>query len=84
MAELTITTPRVVVTRPIKGIAHMQVCAVSDATDEEILEVCNRLNPSGAEHGWSSVCHEDSAFWGKVAPIQCADDPTRTHFIVSC
>lgn len=84
MAKNGTVMDRVVVTKSIHGIAHMQVCAVSDATDDEILEVCNRLNPSGTSNGWSSVCHEDSEFWGKVAPVQCADDPTRTHFIVGC
>ncbi len=83
MAE-TATMARVIVTRAIQGIAHMQVCAVSDATDEEILDVCNRENPSGTSQGWATVCKCDDDFWGKVAPVKCADDPTRTHFMVGC
>ena len=75
---------RVVVVSPVVGIAHMRVCAASDATDDEILSVCNRLNPSGTSHGWSTVCRGDDNFWGKVGPVQCADDPTRTHFMVAC
>jgi hypothetical protein len=76
--------PRIVVTRSIVGIAHMQVCAEADVTDEEILAVCNRENPSGTEYGWSRVCRADDEFWGKTAPTPCADDPTRTHFLVAC
>ena len=79
---------RVVVTRAIVGIAHMQVCAVADATDEEILAVCNVQNPSGTTAGWVSVIREnyDDEFWGgkKKRPVVCADDPTRKHFIVGC
>lgn len=75
---------RVIITKPIIGIAHMQVCAASDATDEEILSACNRGNPSGTEHGWSIVCRTDDEFCGKLAPVQCASDATRTHYMVAC
>lgn len=77
---------RVIVTRPMVGIAHMQVCAVSDATDYEILEACNDRNPSGTTHGWSSVVrsNEEDPTWGKLGPVQCEGDPARSHFIVSC
>jgi hypothetical protein len=73
------TLPRVVVTRAIVGIVSMQVCAVSDATDEEILAVCNRENPSGTSQGWTSVVRE-----GAGAPVTCHDDPARQHLLVSC
>jgi hypothetical protein len=66
----------------------MQVCAVKDATDDEILEVCNRENPSGTSNGWSSVVREiqeDSMFRTKEAlPVQCEEYPDRLHFIVLC
>jgi hypothetical protein len=75
---------RVVVTQAIVGVCHMQVCAVNDATDEEILAVCNRENVAGTTNGWSTVCRHDSEFWGKVAPVACAQDPSRTHFMVAC
>lgn len=77
-------TKRVVVTRPIMGIAHMQVCAVNDATEEEILAVCNRENPAGTQNGWGTVYRADDEFWGKLAPVRCSDDPGRTHFVVGC
>ena len=70
---------RVIVTKPCVGICHMQVCAESDASDEEILSVCNSQNESGTMNGWGEVIRE-----GKGAPVQCADHPDRTHFLVCC
>lgn len=70
---------RVQGTRAIVGICHMQVCAVADATDEEILAVCNAENRSGTELGWTTV-HRS----GRSAPVPCADDPTRLHIMVNC
>lgn len=80
---------RVIVTNPMVGICHMQVCAVSDATDEEILSVCNRQNASGTSNGWSSVIREDapsSETWPteKMKPVACKDYPDRRHFLVAC
>lgn len=77
---------RVVVTRAMVGICHMQVCAESDATDDEILSVCNSENPSGTTNGWSSVCRDVKPHrtFGDCAPKTCADDPKRTHFLVAC
>jgi hypothetical protein len=77
-------TARVVVTKPVVGICHMQVCVVNDATDDEILAVCNRESPSGTQHGWSAVRRSDDAEWGAVGPVPCQDDPARTHFLVEC
>ncbi len=80
---------RVVVTKAVMGICHMQVCAVADATDEEILDVCNSKNPSGTQYGWGRVIRENepvSDFWPteKLKPITCADDSERKHFVVAC
>lgn len=84
MSELA----RVVVTRPFMGICAMGVCAVSDATDDEILDACNSLNPSGTSKGWVEVVREvEEGNIFKVPqslPIRCADDAARTHFIVLC
>lgn len=77
---------RVVVTRSALGFCHMQVCAGAEATDEEILAVCNAENPSGVTP-WSEVLREDSTCGGRVfrtAPVLCEDDPARRHFLVSC
>jgi hypothetical protein len=75
---------RVVVTNLFVGVCHMQVCAVADATDEEILEACNRENPAGTSAGWATVCRSADDFWGKTAPVACADDSSRLHFLVAC
>ena len=78
---------RIVVTRPFLNIFTMQVCAVSDATDEEILEACNSENPSGTSNGWTHVIRKPDGSLGQEdnkAPVQCADDPNRTHFLVLC
>ena len=69
---------RVIITRGMVGIAHMQVCAVEDATDEEILKVCNRENPSGTTLGWSSVLRQNPK------PVVCESYPERRHFLVEC
>ena len=66
------------------GIRHMRVCAPTDASDEDILAACNQKNPSGTKAGWSVVRRADDAESGKVGPVQCANDPTRTHFMVAC
>jgi hypothetical protein len=70
---------RVIVTRFMVGICHMQVCAIADVTDEEILEVCNRENPSGTTAGWGKVIRE-----GDGKHRQCSDYPDRMHFLVEC
>ena len=85
---------RVVITRKMAleagafGLAMMQVCAEKDATDEEILEVCNRENPSGTTNGWSDVVRtvdESNPFrTANKMPIVCDDDPERLHFVVLC
>ena len=72
---------RVVATRAFVGICHMQVCAVKDATDEEILEVCNRENRSGTTNGWVNVKRTAE---GEAKPGPCDDNPERLHILVAC
>ncbi len=71
---------RVIVTRTFVGVCHMQVCAVRDATDEEILEVANRDNPSGTQRGWTSVVRRE----GDGAPVSCGGVAGRVHFLLEC
>ena len=72
---------RVVITLLIVGVSHMQVCAVKDATDEEILAKCAE-NVAGAQHGWTTVLRQDEKTWG---PKPCHVHPrTRVHFYVMC
>jgi hypothetical protein len=72
---------RVIISRSVVGIFYMQVCVVSDATDEEILRVCNRDNPSGTTHGWTTVIRSTD---GNQAPVVCNQNSERIHFLVSC
>ena len=74
---------KVEITSTFVGICHMQVCVARDATDEEILEVCNRENPSGTTNGWSQVVREDEER-PQMEPVQCQDDPNRIHLLVAC
>jgi len=79
---------RVVVSRAIVGICGMQVCAVEDATDEEILAHCNSHNIAGTEHGWTTVVRKiekDSMFMIPInLPVNCAKYRRRLHFFVLC
>lgn len=75
---------RIIVTNPFCGICHMQVCADKDATDGEILAVCNRENPSGTSLGWTTVVRETNAEQDNMKPVVCSEYPERLHFLVSC
>ncbi len=82
-----IVMPRVEVSRCFVGLINMQVCAVADATDDEILEVCNRENPCGTTNGWAKVVREPDGEFGEpaeAAPVPCEDHEGRVHFLVSC
>lgn len=77
------TKERVIVSRPWCGLFHMQVCCVKDATDEEILEVCNRENPAGTTNGWVIVVRDDTGK-GPEGPKPCAEFSERLHILVEC
>jgi hypothetical protein len=66
---------RVTITQPAIGICHMQVCVVADATDEEILKVCNEQNPAGTERGWVTV---------RADRVPCEVYSGRLHVMVVC
>lgn len=70
---------KIVLLKAFFGIASMVVCADKDATDEEILEFCNSVNPSGTSNGLCEIDRE-----GARAPVPCNDDPNRLHIIVNC
>ena len=80
---------KVVVTIPMIGICFMQVCAEADATDAEILAVCNSENPAGTMNGWGKVWRtaEEEEDENKL-PVDCGDNKLdglkRKHFLVSC
>lgn len=74
---------RVEVTRCIVGLCGMQVCAVPDATDEEILDICKKENPAGTSLNWVRVAREADED-ENIRPVPCEKYPGRTHFIVIC
>jgi hypothetical protein len=85
--NIPLQQPRVEITRMMVGICHMQVCAVKDATDQEILEVCNLQNPTGIQHKWSTVIRREppgDSIFQNVAPKQCDEHVGRMHFLVAC
>lgn len=76
---------RVIVTKQMIGLCLMQVCAEKDATNKEILEVCNSQNVSGTNGGWQTVIRKTNKnFDEKYLPKQCAEYPERLHFLVVC
>ena len=76
---------RVEITKSMVGIYGMQVCAVKGTTDEEILNVCNRENPSGTTNGWGTVLREVDGHHGEnPLPVQCSDFEDREHLIIFC
>lgn len=80
---------RVLVTMPYAGLRAMQVCVVEDATDEEILAVCNSENPQIVLGGWHTVVrsieHAKRCGVDEVsAPGKCAECSGRLHKIVLC
>lgn len=82
---------KVVVTHKFMGLFNMQVCAVDDATDEEILEVCNRENPPGTTGGWGGVIRtmedsycDSSKHKKEQLPVQCDGHADRKHYMIVC
>ena len=57
------------------GIMDAQVC--SEGTYDEALAFIRTTNPAGTTNNWSK--NEGGAF----APIPCADNPKRTHYMFS-
>jgi len=74
----------IIMTKPMVGIAHMQVCANRDVLDEELLVYANRVNPSGTEFGWTTVLREKDPNRPDSIPVTCSDDPERVHYLISC
>jgi hypothetical protein len=58
------------------GILDAQVC--SSGTYDEALEFIRITNPAGTENNWQK--NEE----GKFAPVKCADNPDRTHYMFVC
>jgi len=69
--------------KPVHGICHMIVCSTKEATDKEILDFCNKDNPSGTTLGWATVIRNDKKH-PQCNPLVCNDNKDRLHFMVGC
>jgi hypothetical protein len=58
------------------GIINAQVC--SAGTYDEALEFIRGTNPAGTQNNWQK--NEE----GNFAPVKCADDKERTHYMFIC
>lgn len=74
---------RIEMTTQFHGLFSMMVCVEADVTDNEILDFCNTVNPSGTSNGWSSVVRNDAEH-PRRNPIVCSEDESRLHIIVDC
>lgn len=75
------TEPDVIVTKPMVGICHMQVCARRGTPYETIEVQANLQNPSGLDHGWRVLGDEAPE---KDRPVTCAQDSERVHYLLVC
>lgn len=85
MNDERVLTDDVVVTQPFIGLLYMQVCAYGETPPERVEEAANALNPAGTSGGWHIVLEDPPDWDGKsIAPVSCADNPERLHYILSC
>ncbi len=57
-------------------LLNAQVC--SAGTWDEALEFICRENPAGTRHNWKKDERPE------LAPVVCADDPKRRHYVFCC
>ena len=79
------------VVAPMLGLCGMIVCVKKGTPDKEILDFCNRVNPSGTANGWGKVVRteKDSFFINEEGfpndlPLTCADNSQNEHLVVLC
>lgn len=58
------------------GLLDAQVC--SEGTYDEALAFICSQNPAGTQNNWSKNGE------GTFAPLPCADNPKRTHYMFIC
>jgi hypothetical protein len=61
------------------NVVSIQVC--SCLSEAETLKWLRRESPAGTRSNWESQRKGDADY---KAPVQCADDPDRTHYIFIC
>lgn len=78
-------TEDVVVTKPFIGLLYMQVCAYGEVPPQRVEDRANALNPSGTSTGWHIIVVDEPEEDGpSKAPVRCADDPARVHYLLNC
>lgn len=83
MKEIDQSNERVMIVKNFHGICHMIVCVEKDATNDEILEMCNRENPSGTSLGWCKVVREENEDPNRN-PVPCDEIDNRLHILIGC
>jgi hypothetical protein len=82
---------RVMLTGMYAGLFACQVCVVPDATDEEILEACNREDPRTEGFSWVRVIRTQKDIdelklrtpdRSSALPGTCVECPPRIHMVV--
>ena len=63
----------------MSSLLSIQVC--SKLSEEDTLAWLQRVSPSGTTANWQL---QDKTRDDYLAPVQCADDPNKTHFIFVC
>jgi len=89
--EWPIIRVRVIDGSPYGGSPVMQVCAVLDATDEEILKTCNSQDELKSHNDWTTVMRDPDKFnlSSNWRPVECGDaekcgQGPRLHIFVIC
>lgn len=61
------------------SLLNIQVC--SKLSEEETLEWLRKASPAGTSANWGLQRKDDDNY---LAPVQCANDPERKHYIFVC
>lgn len=65
------------------GLAYCSICHPRDMPLNEVLRICNSLNPTGLDHEWEFS--EETFFkTGQPNPCVCERDPNKLHRLLVC
>lgn len=66
------------------GILSIACCAPSDMPQDEIVQRVNAMSPCGTTLGWCWPKDKDFEENPQIKPVACADNASRTHYILGC
>lgn len=66
-----------------RGMVHCSVCVPDDATNEQIEEATNAINPTGLDHGWR-VDEAKTFASGLPNPNPCEARDGHKHVLMVC